>query len=464
MNPELLRPYLDDPVLFAREVLGVEPESYQAEIMMDVAKYQMTSVKSGHGTGKTALAAWIILWFLATRPNPRIPCTAPTEHQLRDILWSEIAKWLYRSPMNGSFVWTNERVFFRSRPETWFAVARVASKGDALQGFHAEHLLFVLEEASGIRDALFEPVQGALTEENAKLLMIGNPTNLSGFFYDSHTKNAAAYCRHTLNAEGSARVSRSFIDRIAALYGVDSDPYRVRVLGVFPKAMPDSFISRELIEKGLTFSIEAEKPSGVSLGVDVARYGDDESVIQPVLCYDGAYYKQVRPVVSQKNDTMQLCGMVLESVTRCNRRYPGLTPDVFVDIGGLGAGVYDRLKELREQRSELRFEVYGINFGGRGGKLREDDPIAFANRTGLLWGRIRALLQAGRLDLQQDSRLLTQLTNRKYKLDSDGRIVLERKEEMKSRGIPSPDRADALSLALIQPKRSPKITGITEVR
>ena len=113
ITPEMIAPYVHNPVKFTREIIGAQPEGYQADIMMGIAGNQMTSVKSGHGTGKTAVASWIILWFLSTRPYPKIPCTAPTEHQLKDILWSEIAKWLYNSPLKSDFAWTNEKVFFK---------------------------------------------------------------------------------------------------------------------------------------------------------------------------------------------------------------------------------------------------------------------------------------------------------------------------------------------------------------
>jgi phage terminase large subunit len=447
VTPEMIKPYIHNPVKFARDIIGVEPENYQAAIMMDVASKQMVSVKSGHGTGKTALASWLILWFLSTRPSPRIPCTAPTEHQLKDVLWSEIAKWLYSSSLKSEFVWTSEKVYLRTKPETWFAVARVANKSDALQGFHAKHLFFVVEEASGVKDTLFEPVLGALTEEDAKLLLIGNPTQLSGFFFNSHNKDAAKYCRHTLNAELSNRVSRQYISRIADLFGVDSDPYRVRVLGLFPKAMPDSFISMELIDRGLDFVIgDSLTPYSVNIGVDVARFGDDESVIQDVFEYNGQAYKQLKPEILHHQDTMALAGAVVNEIRSYNKQLPDLPVNVKVDETGVGAGVVDKLEEVR-QKGELKFTLTPVNFGAKGGEL-EEEPIPFANNTGLLWGRVRHLLYKNRLDLYKDDVLISQLNNRKYRLTGDGEIVLERKEDMKKRGASSPDRADALVIAL----------------
>jgi len=452
IRPEMIAPYVNNPVKFTRDIIGAQPEDYQADIMMSIASNQMTSVKSGHGTGKTALASWIILWFLSTRPYPKIPCTAPTEHQLKDILWSEIAKWLYNCPLNNEFAWTNERVFLKSQPETWFATARVANRGDALQGFHAKHLLFILEEASGIKDMLFEPVLGALTETDSKLLMIGNPTQLSGFFFNSHNKDSGIYSRFTLNAESSTRVSKEHIARIRSIYGLDSDPYRVRVLGLFPKAMPDSFISMEQIDKGLNLNIKSNAISGISIGIDIARFGDDETIIQQVNEYEGGGYKQLPPIILFHKDTMETAGETIKLIRQLNKQYPRYKIQVKADETGVGGGVIDRLEEARVSKRDLYFDITPINFGGAGGEL-EEEPIPFANNTGLLWGRVKHLLAHNQLDIVKDELLISQLNNRKYRLNGDGEIILERKEDMKKRGATSPDRADALGLALAPPEK-----------
>ena len=248
----LVNRYYDNPLLFIKEMFNATPEDEQIKILESVRKNRMTAVKSGHGVGKTTTLAWVILWFMFTRPYPKIPCTAPTMHQLRDILWSEISKWHAKSSvLLHYFEWTVERVVLKTKEEKWFAVARTATKPDAMQGFHADSLLFVMDEASGINDVIFEPILGALTGEETKLVMVGNPTRTQGFFHDAFTRNREMFNCITLNAENSRRVSREFIASIIALYGMDSDPYRVRVLGEFPKSQPDTFISLEHIERGI---------------------------------------------------------------------------------------------------------------------------------------------------------------------------------------------------------------------
>ena len=179
-----------------------------------LAANPMTAVRSGHGIGKSAVQAWAIIWFICTRPYPKIPCTAPTQHQLYDILWAEVSKWLRSNPaLQREIIWTQERVYMAGAKEEWFAVARTSNTPDALQGFHSESLLFIIDEASGVDDKVFEPVLGALSTEGARLLMCGNPTQLQGFFYDAFHKNRAEY--HTIHVDdrNSPRVSQEYIQR-----------------------------------------------------------------------------------------------------------------------------------------------------------------------------------------------------------------------------------------------------------
>ena len=164
--------YIDNPVDFVEDIIGAKPDVNQKAILNSLAKYPMTSVRSGHGIGKSAVEAWAVIWFICTRPYPKIPCTAPTQHQLYDILWAEISKWLRSNPaLQREITWTQERVYMNGAKEEWFAVARTANTPDALQGFHSESMLFIIDEASGVDDEVFEPVLGALSTEGARLLM-----------------------------------------------------------------------------------------------------------------------------------------------------------------------------------------------------------------------------------------------------------------------------------------------------
>lgn len=447
MSPviEAIRYYANHPVEFAIDNIGVTPDPIQAEVMRSVATSQLTSVRSGHGIGKSAVESWLIIWFLCTRPFPKVPCTAPTKHQLYDILWAEVAKWIKNKPgLARELVWTAEKLYMRGHPENWFAVPRTATKPEALQGFHADHVLYIIDEASGVSDEVFEPVLGALSTPGARLLMCGNPTQLSGFFYDSHHKNRAMYATYHVDGRESPRVSAEFVRMIIDMFGEDSDVFRVRVSGDFPKAMPDSFIPMEWAEHNSVKTAASTTPKIIDIGVDVARFGDDESVLCPV--FDKR--RQQRMEVYHHNDTMELAGRVIQMVQRLGAKYSSATINVKVDCDGLGVGVYDRLKEQRPP-----CHLYECHFGGRGGRLKAEDPVEMANSTGLMWGRIREMLRENDLELLYDDKLISQLSNRKYRINSNGKIELERKEDMKKRGVSSPDRADALGLALFDAGR-----------
>ena len=281
MSEEAILYYAEHPVHFVEDLIGVTPDEQQAKILQSVADNPMTSVRSGHGIGKSAVEAWTVIWFMATRPFPKIACTAPTQHQLFDILWAEVSKWLRHAPaLEKEFVWTKEKVYLKGYPEEWFAVARTATKPDALQGFHADDILYIIDEASGVKDNIFEPVLGALSTPGARLLMCGNPTQLSGFFYESHTKNRASYKTFHVDGRKSGRVSQEFIDTIIRMYGEDSDVFRVRVAGEFPKAEADVFIQLSLVEKSIMTEFSPRKtPNTIRSGCDVARFGDDTTVI-----------------------------------------------------------------------------------------------------------------------------------------------------------------------------------------
>ena len=442
--------YIDRPVEFVKDVIKADPDEYQAKVLNDLAynekqkRATKISVRSGHGVGKSTIESWAILWFLVTRPFPKILCTAPTAHQLHDILWAEASKWLRNSKMLGDILeWTYEKIYLKGHREEWFAIARTSNKPDALQGTHAEHILIIIDEASGVPDVVFEPVLGTLSTNDAKLLMCGNPTQLAGFFYESHNDKKDLYITHVINGENSSRVDREYIKLIAEMFGTDSDVYRVRVLGEFPKANPDSFISLDMIN---TDFIDIGDIYSIDLGVDVARFGDDESVIATV--FNKLRLSKLN--IFQHNDTMELTGQVVNIIKSLNKDYPNVRVNVKVDCDGLGVGLYDRLREVINEKS-LNARAVECHFGAKGGKVRNSEPISYFNSTGIMWGLIRTKFKEKSLYIIEDSELINQLTNRKYFIESDGDIRLERKEDMKKRGVHSPDRADALALALYEP-------------
>ena len=467
MTADAILYYADNPVDFVEDVIRAKPDANQRDILNSVARYPMTSVRSGHGIGKSAVESWLAIWFLTTRPYPKIPCTAPTQHQLWDILWAEIAKWLRNNPaLANDLIWTKEKVYMKGHPEEWFAVGRTASKPDALQGFHADHVLYIIDEASGVKDEIFEPILGALSTEGSKLVMCGTPTKITGFFNASHHKNREQFNAMHIDGRSSSRVDQDFVDTIIDMFGEDSDVFRVRVAGEFPRALPDSFIPMEWAERASEAKApEIEQVTRVDIGIDVARYGDDSSVISPVL----DRRVQEEPEVYHHNDTMQLTGMAVICVKKYARAHPWAEIHVKIDCDGLGVGVFDRLMELKEQIVEeierereglyedddappaMSLDIVECHFGGEGGTVNDADPVEYQTSTGLMWGTVREALRTHSLKLWPDDKQISQLSNRRYVVNSAGKIELEKKEAMKKRGLSSPDMGDALALALYDP-------------
>ncbi len=426
-----LRLVQNDPVRFVRAVLGVNPDPWQIDALNALARGENVSIRSGHGVGKTALLAWCVLWFLSTRPYCRIPCTAPTGHQLSDLLWAEISLWLNRSPLKGLITWTATKVGLVGSEESWFAVARACTKPENLAGFHAPHLLYIVDEASGVPDKIMQAVDGALTTANAQIIMAGNPTRLSGYFYDSHHRARSQWHTLHVSSEDSPRVSNEYPTAMAAKWGKDTDIYRVRVKGDFPLGESEAFIRLDLVEAAILRWHDAKPDGACELGVDVARYGDDETVLA---LREGGYVHELE--CYRQWSTTQTTGRVVQIV---KERFPAA---VKVDDTGVGGAVTDGLVESCDSLGLHRTQIVPVNFGGAG-----DSEGHYDNAASVMWGRVRDMLIAGEIALPDDTDLAAQLTTRRWKTTSKGKIRLESKDDMKRRGLPSPDRADALVLA-----------------
>ena len=271
----------DNPLIFVRDVLGATPEPWQAEALEAIGRHDRVSIRSGHGVGKTSLHAWLVLWFLLTRKNCKVPVAANSQDQLRDTIWPEIAKWHRQLPeaLKAMIDVQAERVVVVQDPEGAFAVRRTASKDnpEALQGFHAEHLLFLIDEASGIPDVVFEVGMGALSTPGAKVVMAGNPTRSSGFFYDTH--HSLRHRWHTMHVSClDVPRAQGHIEDIRAKYGDNSNAWRVRVLGEFPTADDETVIPLDLVLSAVGRNVSSQSYCPV-WGVDVARFGDDRTAI-----------------------------------------------------------------------------------------------------------------------------------------------------------------------------------------
>lgn len=435
--------YIRKPGLFVREVLKAEPDGWQDIALQALADNQRVAVRAGHGVGKTATEAWAVLWFLLTRPFPKIPCTAPTKPQLMDVLWPEIAKWLMNAPELAPYVeWQKTRVVMKQYEERWFATARTSNKPENMAGFHEEHLLFVIDEASGVDDAIFETIDGALTTAGSKLVMFGNPTRTNGVFYDAFHQDRELYWTYKISCLDSKMASKDYARNMARKYGEDSDIYRVRVQGEFPQGDPDSFIPLELVEDARVRDLEWIDEDELHIGVDVARFGSDETVLAA----------RIGPVAFRldryggRTPTTETVGRVLALARELMEEHGRDYAVVKVDDTGVGGGVTDQLQEIVAEEG-LNIDVIPCNNGA----IPEHDPDHYHDWGTESWGTLLDRFKAGEIALKiDDEDLIGQLTTRKKEMTSKGKIKLESKEKMKKRGQRSPDRADALVLAFAE--------------
>ena len=425
------------PALFAQECMGAEPTEQQWEASRAIVERRRVSIRSGHGTGKSTFMAWCVLWFLACYFPCKVPCTAPTSHQLEDVLWSEIAKWhrklLDRMPSLGSqFEWTAGAFRMASAKSESFAVARTSrpERPEALQGFHAEHILFLIDEASGVSDNVFEVAEGALSTDGAFVVMAANPTRQSGYFFDSHHKMRSSWSALHWDGTKSPMVSRDYIANMAKKYGIQSSVYKVRVLGEFVGAA-DGVVSLELCEAARIREVE-QSGNHTIWGVDVARFGDDSSSLAK---RRGNW--QLEPVQEWwGKDIMQTTGLVKAEWDKTPEKDRPVA--INVDVIGIGAGVVDRLKELG-------LPVHGVNVA-ESPAINAIDGRQFNRLRDELWWRCRDWLERRDCKMADDDDTIAELTTPTYTILSNGLIQVERKDDMKKRGVKSPNRADSWNL------------------
>lgn len=435
------------PALFAQEMLGAIPEQWQWDASKLLVDRRRLSVRSGHGVGKSAFMAWCVLWFLVCYFPAKVPCTAPTSHQLSDVLWSEIAKW-HRAlaerdaQLAELFQWSGEALRLRAAPNECFAVARTSrpENPEALQGFHAEHILFLIDEASGVPDKVFEVAEGALSTEGAMVVMASNPTRKQGYFFDSHHRMRAHWAALHVNGEDCPRVARAYIETMRQKYGAQSPIYRVRVLGEFIDAV-DGVIPLDLCEAAIDRDVMLLPKSSAVWGLDVARFGDDSTALAKRRGNHQVGIVQERFGI----DTMQTVGWV-------KAEYEAAPPDlrpvsINVDVIGLGAGVVDRLKELG-------LPVHGVNVAEAAPANVTGDK-RFHRLRDELWWRGREWLERRDCRMADDQETIGELTVPTYDMLSTGCIKVESKDELKKRGVKSPNRADAWLLTFADGRADP---------
>lgn len=400
---------------------------------------------SGHGIGKSGEVGMIVKWALDTCEDTRVVVTANTETQIINKTWPEVAKWSNLAITSDWFKPTATGLIstLKGHDRSWRADAVTWSENntEAFAGLHnlGKRIVLVFDEASGIADKVWEVAQGALTDEGTELIWIvrGNPTKNTGFFRECFGKYRNLWHQRQIDSRTVEGTNKDYLDEIVKTYGIESDIVKVRVLGQFPSASSMQFIPSDLVDEA-RHRIEPAplRTDPVIFGVDCARFGDDHSTLA-IRCGRDA---RSRPWKRwHQMDAMTLAGDIALEAARWK-------PDaIFVDAGNIGAAVVDRLRQLGVAN------VFEVWFGST--KVRQatwgEASINVANKRAEMWTNMRAWLAGGCIPDHEG--LAADLIGPEYGFNADQAIMLEKKEHMKSRGLASPDDADALACTFAEP-------------
>jgi len=422
--------YRSHPIDFVRNVIGVEPTEQQKKLILSIAKDDSrVAVKSCTASGKSAVLAWMSLFFLVVYPNCKGILTAPTANQLQRVLKSEIVKWMrtMRAPYNTFYEVTSEKLFIKGKKDTQFFsfVTGNNENTEGLAGLHADKVVIMVDEGSALPSKTFDTLLGTLSYGNTCFALVSNPVRSSGSFYELfQQEDNTVWDLHTFTSYDSPNVDKEWIQEVKDYYGEDSDFFKMRVLGEFPTMDEAQFFSTEIVEEAFNRVVPASVYANfpIVMGVDVARFGKDSTV---VVVRQGP---KVLAIVSFKGlDTVE----VSQEVLKLYRVYsPG---SVYVDGIGVGAGVVDQLKRFHLPV----VEVVVSN--------RSQDQKTYFNVRSELCGRVKDWLPTA--DIPSGNKALRDgFVGINYTFNNKLQIVLESKKDMKKRGNPSPDELDALAL------------------
>jgi hypothetical protein len=444
----------EDPIDFVTEVLGDDPWEDQIRILRSVQKNARTSVAKCHSSGGTRAAAYAVHWWLHRYTDAVVYTLAPTWSQVHDLLWKDVED-LYQNakvPLGGEFRPKSCRWEFGPRR---YAIGRSTDRPERLQGPHGGHFLLIIDEASGFPEELEAAVEGMLASGEVRLLMLSQPTQLSGMFYRSHhserssykTFSTSAYDTPNLRAPEDAPpprpylVRREWVEARRKRWGVKSPLFQIRVLGKFPKSASDSLMDLDSCEAMKNIAWNEDETEG--LGVDIARFGNDFTAYTHMR--GNEIVKQWR---RQGKDLMETAG----EIKALHEKNENMT--IVVDDTGLGGGVTDRLREQN-------VEVVAVNFGSSAIRLDED----VANRGSELWWELSEDVRDGKIRIGEGmlpedvEELLAQLLQPVYTFTSNGRIkVMKLGVDGKEQ---SPDLGDSLALAWEGVKAADRFTGAT---
>lgn len=440
---------------------GLEgPRRWQTEVMREIGDHLANpatrhtplrlAVASGHGPGKSALIAMISKWGLDTCPDTRIVVTANTENQLNTKTSPELTKWANMAVTRDWFRPSVTAIYSSAKghDRSWRldCIPWSVHSPESFAGLHNQgrRIILIFDEASNIADRIWEVAEGALTDEGTEIIWLafGNPTRNSGRFKDCFGKHRNLWRTRHIDSRTVEGTNKAYLDELVATYGEDSDIVKVRVRGQFPSASSMQFIGSDLVDAAVQREIgmsDVLPTEPVIFGLDHARFGDDASVLAIRQGRDA----RSRPWKQwQGANSMEIAGE-LASQAAIHK------PDaIFIDAGGPNAGgVIDRLRQLLGSHSN----VYEIHFGGKGleANWSADHRTRTANKRAEMYTNLRAWLERGAIP--DYPRLADDLTAIEYSYNADNAVLLERKEHIRARGLPSSDWSDALALTFAMP-------------
>lgn len=441
------------------ELADRKPDAWQLDVMKQIASGLLTiedairiAVSSGHGIGKSALVCWLIIWAMATHEDTKGVVTANTQNQLMTKTWAELSKWHRLSICRPLFNYTATAYYSadKDHEKTWRIDAIPWSKdnSEAFAGLHnqGKRILVIFDEASAIDDVIWEVVEGALTDSETEILWccFGNPTRPNGRFFECFKRFKMFWRTRQIDSRTVAITNKKQLNSWVDAYGEDSDFVKVRVRGVFPTSGDNQLISSELVDKARD-GYKVLQPSMYSfapviMGIDPSWTGTDPMV---VVIRQGIWSKILMELPRNDDDSL-VAGKIAYLMDKHNVAH------AFIDQG-YGTGIYSCLKERGYSNLTL------INFGGA---ARED---RYANKRAEMWDSIKDWLKEGGC-IEDREDFADELTSPEAFVNRKGRLQLESKDDMKARGLPSPNIADALGLTFAEPVRVSAISNFKNVR
>lgn len=444
-----------DPKAFAKHFLKTDLWDIQAQIAYSIDKNPRTAVKACHASGKTFVAACILLWFLARHQEAIVVTTAPTWQQVEKLLWGEVhaalARSIYPYPKP-----TMTEIRLGPKRYAYGLSTSVTNQDEGVkfQGIHAENELIILDEAPGVDPKIWTAIEGNRAGGNVRILAIGNPTISSGPFHTAFHEGRETWANFTISAFDCPNLKGLTLESLLEMgkkhpemlddnalpylttrrwvyeryfeWGPGHPLWESRVLGNFPAQSEDALLSLTWLEEAGRRDLKGKGEDGIKVGIDVAGPGEAETVF----------------CARRGPEILELTAWPREDprgeiVAKLNKYRDHLVA-VNIDAIGIGWGIYLHL-------SDLKFPVIPINVAETA-----RDSEKFANQKAEYYWGLRLRAQSGDISGLKDEKSIGQLAGIRYKHNSRGQVEIESKKDAAKRGVKSPDRAEAIMLAFAE--------------